>query len=190
MRHRLPLTCAVVALGAVALVGCGDDDDESADTTGAPTSSSDTTTAPVDTSPDIAEDEDPDDSMGTDEGDPCVYTEGIDAEAILGEPVADPESSGDVCTFAAADSSSTAELNIAVRIGAGAEAYQQQRDLLGADAEIPDLGDEAFNSGTWIHVLAGEGYIYVQGIPNPVGDTRLNIFDLEAAADQVLTNLG
>lgn len=191
MRHRSAVSFVFVALLAAALVGCGDDD-ESSDST-VPSEAVDTTGVEPDTSPDIVEDEDVEDEVEdepVDEMDACLYAEGIDAEAILGEPVGEPESSGDVCSIAATDSSSTAELNIAVRLGAGAEAYQQQKDLLGADAEIPDLGDEAFNSGTWIHVLAGEDYLYVQGIPNPLGDTRINIVDLEAAAGQVLANLG
>ena len=120
----------------------------------------------------------------------CTLFENLDVADLLGEEPGEPRGDGVRCVIDSAATDSTAEIAVGVR-EQGQAAFVQARELLGFDSELEGLGDEAFVSGAWIHVLAGERYIDLEVIRNPLGSAPQPTEDeLVAAMRTVLTNLG
>lgn len=181
---------AASALFAAAVVGCGGDSDDVAVSSSGPSGET-PAESPADTGPTT-----PTESPGapidrdSDGADLCTLFENLDLAALLAEEPGEPIGGGGRCLIESAADDSTGKLDVGVR-DRGQAAFVQTRAQLGFESEPYGLGDEAFVSGSGIHVLAGERYIDLQVIRDPFGTTPPPTEDeLIAAMRTVLTNLG
>lgn len=203
-------TIAVVA--ALCLAACGSDADEgtATDETVADTTVTDTAavatdppaTDPVDTQPADTEpaDTEPTDSPTTDApatggsyDDPCELLAGVDLDAVLGEPAGTPEGElndiADMCTVESTSEGTRGSLVLSVSTNSAADNFVNLEELFGVDAEITGLGDQAFHSGPYVIVLAGDTLVNFQAIRDASIGFAVPDPDAEAAVAQILTNL-
>jgi hypothetical protein len=189
---------ATLALLAAVVAGCGGGgDDATADSSDPSQSGAETTPSgtpsetPSETAATIPTSS-PDTTADRDSGGPdlCTLFENLDVAALLGEEPGEPFGDGLRCVIEPVADDSTGQVAVGVR-NRGQAAFVESRDLLGFESEPYGLGDEAFVSGSGIHVLAGERYIDLQVIRDPLGTTPPPTEDeLIAAMRTVLTNLG
>lgn len=193
MRSTTPFTAALMAVGLLALAACGDDDDPAAE----PEATVDvadltTTSAPPD--------DETDDADGSDDGvsdvvddafldDPCPLLEGVDLEALLGEPAGAPEAGTQTCRVQPAAEDSRGNLQLVVATSRAADNYETQQETFGVDSEVAGLGDAAFHSGPYLFVLDGEVLAFVQVIRDSSLGVGVDDADLEAAMATVLDNI-
>ena len=133
------------------------------------------------------------DGAGTDDADPCAVLAGIDLAALVGEPVAEPKGSDDLVGASCRVepmSGSSAGLRVVVSDQEPADNFEKQRDVLGVDSEVSGIGDEAFHTGPYLIVRAGDRLVILQVIRDSGTGFAVPDADLEAAAQTILANLG
>ncbi|MGK2948538.1 MAG: hypothetical protein ACSLFP_08180 [Acidimicrobiales bacterium] len=193
MRSSTRITAALMAVGLLALVACGDDDD--------PVAEPDTTIDVDDlTTTSSPPSDDGDDGETSDDGvsdivddafldDPCPLLEGVDLEALLGEPAGAPEAGTQTCRVQPAAEGSRGNLQLVVATSRAADNYDTQQETFGVDSEVAGLGDAAFHSGPYLFVLDGEVLAFVQVIRDSSLGVGVDDADLEAAMATVLDNI-
>ena len=162
----------VMLLGSLALVGCDAFTLKESSATPAETPSA-TYTAPSTYAWDSA----------------CELLQGIDAEALLDEPVGDAYmSKPSRCQMEGSEAQSTAALELYVTSPGGATDFEYQKRLKGVDNEISGLGDDAFQTGGYVHVLVGDDEFSLVVIRSPLSHDAVALDELVAAARTVLAN--
>lgn len=195
MSHRSLALALALGAGLLLASGCGSDDDrddaesvESEDTSGTTAAGADDT-EPADGEADDTAD---DDTEAAGDVDPCDALAGVDAEALVGEPVAAPQSetdiAGDSCLVDAASGSNTG-LRLIISDNSAAENFENQRQNFGVDSEVEGLGDGAFHTGAYLFVLDGDRLVYMQVVQDSANGDGVEDADLEAAMRTVLDNL-
>lgn len=107
---------------------------------------------------------------GTLPGDPCTIVKVEDVTAIYGgDVVADPEASGDGCSFlisgTAKAGSITASAAFAVTTGDDHATFETAKMLFGDQVtKIDGLGTDAYSYGGFIHAQVGAGELVVGGV--------------------------
>lgn len=207
---RRPTRTRAVAMAAAfgltfGLAACGSEADEDAITDEtSPAAAEPADTEPADTEPADTEDTDAappatesptTDAPATGGGydDPCELLVGVDLDALLGEPVGSPVGElndiADMCRAEMVNADSRGSLALSVTTNSAADNYVNLEELFGVDEEITGLGDQAFHSGPYVVVLAGDTLVNFQvirdaafgfGVPDP---------DMEVATAQILANL-
>jgi hypothetical protein len=170
----------LVALVAVtALAGCSSGGSGSSTAAGSDDVASSTTTVI-----DVAAAEPEAAGSGPSErgSDPCALLAGVDLTGLLAEKPAEPEGSTVSCTVRAADESSHARLDLTVHVTGGADAYEQMSELLGTDAPVDGLGDEAIRTGSRILARSGDSSFSVQVVRNASTAPQLEGVDLVPVA--------
>ncbi len=104
--------------------------------------------------------------------DVCALLAGVDLDAALGEAAGPPRASGERCDVGPVDTTSPASMLVHYADRGGAALYARQNALFGIESPVPDLGDEAIATGIRIHALAGDAFLRVQIVRNPVGSAR------------------
>lgn len=99
--------------------------------------------------------------------DACALLDGIDIDALLGEPAAPAHATGTQCNIRPVDAASPASLMLQYLPDKGAANYAQQNALFGIDAEVTGLGDEAIVTGTRVHARSGDRFLRLQVVRNP-----------------------
>jgi len=128
---------------------------------------------------------------GPDDAAVCVLLAGQSVEELLAEPAGPPRDSGGVCKIEAAGADSAGSIVLQVVPDGGAATFANQKTLLGVDAEVAALGDEAFQSGKRIDVLSGDRHLYLQVVRDPLNPARqVDDAALLAAAQAVFAATG
>lgn len=121
----------------------------------------------------------------------CELLAGVDLQAALGEPPAAPRASGSQCTVHTAQAGSPASLHVQFLQRGGAAVYAQQNALLGVEHAIDGLGEEAVATGNRVHARAGDTFLGVQLVRNPVGPARqASVEEVTALARALADNAG
>jgi hypothetical protein len=212
MRTRAMAIAAASSL-AFSLAGCGSDEDATADET-SPVVAEPADTEPADAAPDTEPPAtDPPDTENTDAAasdtdspttdapatggagydDPCELLVGVDLDALLGEPVGTPEGElndiADMCSADMVNEESRGSVALSVTTNSAADNYVNLEELFGVDTEISGLGDQAFHSGPYVVVLAGDTLVNFQVIRDAAFGLGVPDPDMEVAAAQILANL-
>jgi len=190
----------VLARAAVTLLAaCGDDDGPASE---APSSTAPTTTTPEatdrSTSPDAdavgaTDDGEADPADGADEAagdDLCALLADVDLAAVLAEPPGEPQSSPESCIVRAADPASRARVDVGLRPTGGADAYQRNNEIVGIDAPLTGIGDEAVRAGLRVHARKGDAFVSVQVVRNVTTNGHIPDAELEALARTVAAAAG
>lgn len=126
--------------------------------------------------------------------DPCALLQGVDLDALLGEPVGPAEGElndiADTCNAETVSEDSRGTLALSVSTNSAADNFVNLEELFGVDAEITGLGDQAFHSGPYVVVLSGDTLVNLQVLRDAAQGFAVPDPDMEAAAAQVLANLG
>jgi len=174
---------AVLALAAVTLLAaCGDDDGPASE---APSSTAPTTTTPEAT--DRSTSPDADEAAGDDL---CVLLADVDLAAVLAEPPGEPQSSPESCIVRAADPASHARVDVGLRPTGGADAYQRNNEIVGIDAPLTGIGDEAVRAGLRVHARKGDAFVSVQVVRKVTTNGHIPDAELEALARTVAAAAG
>jgi len=121
----------------------------------------------------------------------CALLHGVDGAALIDEPVADPFVSKPTrCQIAGSTPHSTAALELYIVSPGGAADFDYQKKLQGVDNEIPGLGDAAFQSGDYTHVLVGDNEFILVSIRTPENHPAVTLDEQTAAARTILGNTG
>lgn len=201
-RGRAWLATGLVVAG-IALSGCGSDTaaDDAGEASNATLVSDDTVEAPLTT--DTADIEDtiagtvPTEpstpaTAPTSASDPCDVLAGVDLEALVGEPVTEPNGSDDLMGASCRVdpvSDSHAGLRVVVSDQEAADNFENQREVLGVDTEAAGIGDKAFHTGPYLIVLDGDRLVLIQVVRDSAEGFGVPDADLEAAAQTILANL-
>lgn len=163
---------AIVLLGSFALVGC---DAFTLNAPAATPSASATYEAPSTYAWDSA----------------CELFAGVDAEALIDEPVSDPYvSKPSRCQMEGSTDGSTAALDLYITSPGGAADFEYQKELQGVEAEIPGLGDAAFQTGGYLHVLVGDNGFNLVVVRQSLSHEAVTLAEQVAAARIILANTG
>lgn len=123
--------------------------------------------------------------------DTCALLSGVDLDAALGEAAATPRAHGNNCDVKPADVASPASMLVQYVPRNGAATYAQQNALFGVDAKVQTLGNEAVASGNRIHARAGDAFLLVQVVRNPVGAARqISPEDVADISRRIAANAG
>lgn len=194
--RRARRAIAVLLMAMLVTAGCGSDDE--ATEAGAPDAAAGATEGDSgSTAPDVPSDTEPgldgDGADAADELDVCGLLAEVDLEPLLGEPAGPLEGESDalghVCAIDPLDEESRATLRLVVSTSSGPENYATQREMLGVDAEVTGLGDEAFHSGPYLVVVRGDALITLQAISDASQAFRVADADLETAMASILAAL-
>ena len=184
MGRRGLLAAVAMMTAAVLLTGCGDGDDDAAESD--PAAETSVSTVPADDAGSL-------DDTSAGDVDACAIVDTLDVEALLGEAPApqDDETSdlGAVCVVEPADPESRAAMRLVVETKRGPENYAQQKDLLGVDSEPAGFGDEAFHTGPYLFVLDGDTLAFIQVVRDSTKGVAVEDAQLEAAMTTVLEAL-
>ena len=121
----------------------------------------------------------------------CELLDGVDLEALAAEPLAAPyEDKPGRCQMQGSGAGSTAAVELYITSPGGAEDFDYQRQLQSVDHEVAGLGDAAFQSGGYIHVLVGDNSFDLVIIRQPLDHADVALSDMVAAARIVLANTG
>lgn len=185
---RRALRCALVILASAALVaaGCGGDDDTPI-ATEEPVQETDE--QPAQTEALNRDDPDGDSDDQDETNDPsaqlaqqlCAFFNPAGISEIVGERVGTPQLQGRTCSVRAADSVSTARVSVEVLNEPGG--FEAKRESLGVDEELPDIGDEAFLSGTTVVIRSGDMIMVTNAQADLGGDTVVDPADVVYMAD-------
>ncbi len=119
----------------------------------------------------------------------CDLLLGVDIPGLLGEDAATPYvSKGGRCQMTAAAKTSTAALELYITSPGGAEQYDYQEQQQVVDHVVNGLGDAAFQSGGYLHVLVGDSMFTLVAIRDPSRTTEPSLDELVAAGRVILGN--
>ncbi len=171
--------------GALVLSACGDDAGNGAGDDPAGTASTVAGDATAATDPSAG-----DTVPEGEDADVCTLLENLDVDALLGEEGGTPDGDGARCVVLPVDPESTGQVGVGLVIPGG-EAYADRQEILGSDSEVEGLGDEAYLTGSWLHVRAGDIYVDLQVVRNPLGEgPRVTDDEMVEAMRTILTNVG
>ena len=122
----------------------------------------------------------------------CSLLEGIDVEALIGEPVGAPTigAGNDACVVPPVDPESDAFVSLTV-IGAQArQRFDETEKIFGVDAVVDGLGDEAFHSGPVLAVLSGDQAFLLWMMGDIMNGANVDDAELEAVMAQILESAG
>ncbi len=121
----------------------------------------------------------------------CELLEGVDPEALVDEPVGDPYVSKPVrCQIETSAGRSTGALELYITSPGGASDFEYQKTLKNVDNEIAGLGDAAFQTGGYLHVLVGDDEFSLVIIREPLSHDAVTLDEQVAAAQIILANTG
>jgi hypothetical protein len=121
----------------------------------------------------------------------CDLFLGVDPAALIDEPVGVPFVSKPArCQMAGSTAHSTAALELYIISPGGAADFDYQKKLQGVDHEIAGLGDAAFQSADYVHVLVGDNAFTLVSIRTLVDHPALTLDEQVAAARIILGNTG
>ncbi len=121
----------------------------------------------------------------------CDLFLGVDAAALIDEPVGAPYvSKPGRCQMEGSTAQSTAALELYITSPGGAADFDYQKKLQGVDQEVSGLGDAAFQSADYLHVLVGDNEFTLVAIRTLVNHPALTLGDQVAAARIILGNTG
>jgi hypothetical protein len=121
----------------------------------------------------------------------CDLFLGVDAGALIDEPMGTPfVSKPGRCQMAGSTAHSTAALELYITSPGGAADFEYQKQLQGVDHEIAGLGDAAFQSADYVHVLVGDNEFTLVAIRTLVNHPALTLDEQVAAARVILGNTG
>lgn len=121
----------------------------------------------------------------------CDLFLGVDGAALIDEPVGAPFVSKPArCQMEGSTAHSTAALELYITSPGGAADFEYQKTLQGVDHEISGLGDAAFQSADYVHVLVGDNEFTLVAIRTLVNHPALTLDEQAAAARIVLGNTG
>ncbi|MGH9213724.1 MAG: hypothetical protein ACRD2C_24075 [Acidimicrobiales bacterium] len=121
--------------------------------------------------------------------DPCDLLNGVDAEILLGEPASEPQAEGTVCRVVPADTGSRGQFGLVVETERPEDNFETQQEVFGIDTEVTGLGDAAFHSGSYLFVLDGDTFFFLQVLRDEAQGGGVSDSDLEDAARTVVANL-
>lgn len=96
--------------------------------------------------------------------DPCALVSRVRAGEALHSPVQDGVRSGNACKWKATTGPGSVVIEITGKDGAAV--YAHEKELLGSDEDIADLGTAAFLTGNIVGVHVGDRYVSVAVAPN------------------------
>lgn len=121
----------------------------------------------------------------------CDLFLGVDGAALIDEPVGAPHvSKPGRCQMEGSAEHSTAALELYITSPGGAADFEYQKDLQGVDHEIAGLGDAAFQSADYVHVLVGDHAFTLVAIRTLMDHPALTLDEQVAAARIILGNTG
>lgn len=121
----------------------------------------------------------------------CDLFLGVDGAALMDEPVGAPHVSKPTrCQIGGSTDHSTGALELYISSPGGAADFEYQKELQGVDHEITGLGDDAFQSAGYVHVLVGDNSLTLVAIRNLLDHPALTLDEQVAAARIVLGNTG
>jgi hypothetical protein len=121
----------------------------------------------------------------------CDLFLGVDGAALIDEPLGAPFVSKPArCQMEGSTARSTAALELYIISPGGAADFDYQKKLQGIDNEIAGLGDAAFQSADYIHVLVGDNEFTLVTIRTLVNHPALTLDEQIAAARIILGNTG
>ncbi len=177
---RSPRLLAAALLGTLVLTGCDYFTLKAPSETPAATPTSTPTPTPTHTAPS---------TFAWDSA--CELFEGVDVEALADEPVGDPYVSKPTrCQMEGSAAHSTAALELYITSPGGASDFEYQKQLQGVSSEISGLGDAAFQSGAYLHVLVGDDELNLVVIRQPLSHDAVTPDEQVAAARIILANTG
>lgn len=94
--------------------------------------------------------------------DACALLEDLDLVAVLGEEPGEPAPGPNGCIIRAANPDSHARIHVGFQSPGGAAAYERQNEILGIDAPLEGIGDEAVRAGVRVHARKGDAFFFVQ----------------------------
>jgi hypothetical protein len=121
----------------------------------------------------------------------CDLLVGVDGSTLIDEPLGDPYvSKPGRCQMKGSTAHSTAALELYIVSPGGKGDFDYQKTLQGVDNEIAGLGDAAFQSGDYLHVLRGDNEFTLVAIRTLINHPALPLDDRVAAARKVLAHTG
>lgn len=121
----------------------------------------------------------------------CDLFLGVDGAALIDEPLGAPHVSKPTrCQIGGSTEHSTGALELYISSPGGAADFEYQKELKGVDHEIAGLGDAAFQSADYVHVLVGDNAFTLVAIRNPLDSSAVRLDEQVAAARVVLGNTG
>ena len=121
----------------------------------------------------------------------CDLLVGVDGPTLIDEPLGDPYvSKPGRCQMKGSTAHSNAALELYIVSPGGKADFEYQKTLQGVDNTIAGLGDAAFESGDYLHVLVGDNELTLVAIRTLVNHTPLALDQRVAAARKILTNSG
>ena len=120
----------------------------------------------------------------------CELLQGVDAAALLDEPVGTPYvSRPSRCQMEGSATSSTAAVELYITSPGGAADLDYQKQIKRGGVDVPGLGDAAFQAGGYLHVLVGDNELSLVVIRS-LGHDSVTSAELVGAARTVLANTG
>ncbi len=95
--------------------------------------------------------------------DPCSLLQVSEIEPLFGTTAGPGVRSGDVCKWKPASGPGSVTVQVE---DDGPSVYDHEKELLGVDEELTDIGDKAFRSGFIVGALVGDLWISVGVAPN------------------------
>jgi hypothetical protein len=121
----------------------------------------------------------------------CDLFLGVDGAALIDEPLGTPYVSKPTrCQMEGSTAHSTAALELYITSPGGAADFEYQKKLQGVDHDIAGLGDAAFQSADYVHVLVGDNEFALVSIRTLVDHPALTLDEQVAAARIILANTG
>lgn len=121
----------------------------------------------------------------------CDLLVGVDGPLLIDEPLGDPYvSKPGRCQIKGSTAHSTAALELYIVSPGGKADFEYQKTLQGVDNTVAGLGDAAFVSGDYLHVLVGDNELTLVAIRTLINHSPLPLDQRVAAARKVLANSG
>ena len=108
----------------------------------------------------------------------------------MSPPVDESDGSQEECVIEPENADSTAYSSLTITSSEAADEFAETREVLGEDATVAGLGDEAFHSGPVLAVLDGDRAVVLWIMGDIMLGANIDDADMEAAMTQVLAGLG
>ena len=119
----------------------------------------------------------------------CDLFLGVDGAALIDEPVGEPYvSKPGRCQMRGSTEHSMAALELYITSPGGAADFEYQKKLQGLDHAIAGLGDAAFQSADYLHVLVGDSEFTLVTIRTADSHPAVTLDEQVAAARIILGN--